>query len=92
MDTWLIIVIVVAAVVVLALAYWAATRGRERRLESRRAEAGELREQAGLASRQAEERESAARDELAKAERERAVARGHATRADEVDPDVDRDR
>jgi Flp pilus assembly protein TadB len=89
MDTWLIIVIVVAAIVVLALALWAATRGRERRLESRRVEAGEQREQAELAAQQAEERELAAREELDRAERERAVARGHSARADELDPDVD---
>jgi hypothetical protein len=40
MNTWLIIV--VAAVVLLALAFWRATRGRERRLESRRTEEPEV--------------------------------------------------
>jgi Flp pilus assembly protein TadB len=92
MDTWLIIVIVIAAVLVVALALWAAARGRERRLEHQRVEAGEHREQAELRARQAEERELAAREELDRAGRERAVARGHAERADEVDPDVDVER
>ena len=65
MDTWLIIVIFFA-VDVLALVLWGVTRGRERRLESRRVEAGELREQAEPAARYAKDREVAARDELAR--------------------------
>jgi flagellar biosynthesis/type III secretory pathway M-ring protein FliF/YscJ len=92
MDTWLIIVIVVAAAVVVALLLWGVVRGRERRLEQRRDEASAHREQSELRARQAEEREVAAREELDRAERERAVAQGHATRADEIDPDVDIDR
>ena len=43
MDTWLIVVIVVAAIVLVALLAMAAIRGRERRLETRRTEAAELR-------------------------------------------------
>ena len=92
MDTWLIIVIVVAAALVVALLLWGVVRGRERKLEQRREEAGAHREQSELRARQAEEREVAAREELDRAERERAVARGHAKRADELDPDVDTDR
>lgn len=92
MDTWLIVVIVIAAVFVVALALWAASRGRERRLEHRRVEAGEHRERAEQRARQAEERELAAREELDRAERERAVARAHSSRADDVDPDVDTER
>jgi hypothetical protein len=81
-----------AGLVVVALALWAASRGRERRLEHRRVEAGEHRDAAGRRARQAEERELAARDELDRAERERAVARAHSSRADDIDPDVDTDR
>lgn len=58
MHTWLIVVI---AVVVLALLFWGATHGLERRVE-----AGAHREQAELAGQQARAREVAARDELAK--------------------------
>jgi uncharacterized protein HemX len=92
MDTWLIIVIVVAAALGIALLLWAVVRGRKRRLEQRREEASAHREQSELRARQAEEREVAAREELDRAERERALARGHAARADEIDPDVDIDR
>jgi hypothetical protein len=38
----------------------------------------------------AKEREDAARDELDRAERERAAAHAHVRRADEVDPDAER--
>jgi hypothetical protein len=46
MDTWVWIVIAVAAVLVVALLLLSARRARERRLESKRSEALELRKQA----------------------------------------------
>jgi Flp pilus assembly protein TadB len=92
-ETWLIIVIVVAAaILLLALVLWAVKRGRKRRVEKQRAEAGALRRQAEIQARHAEERHLGAREELERAEREREVARGYIQRADEVDPDVDADR
>jgi hypothetical protein len=66
MDTWLIIVTLVAFVVVFALVLRWATRGRERRLESRRPKASKHCEPADPAARQAEEHVAVARDELAR--------------------------
>ena len=43
MDTGVIIVIVVAALILLGVLWYAATRGRERRHETRRTEAREIR-------------------------------------------------
>ncbi|MGH3022657.1 MAG: hypothetical protein ACRDNI_03280 [Gaiellaceae bacterium] len=89
MDTWLIVVIAVAAVLVAGLVLWALSRSKERKLEERRAEAGEHREKAELQELRARERETAAQEELDRAQNEREVAQAHTRRADEVDPDVD---
>jgi flagellar biosynthesis/type III secretory pathway M-ring protein FliF/YscJ len=89
MDTWLIIVIAVAAVLVAGIVLWLLSRSKERRLEERRVEAGEHREKAELQSLRAREREAAAQEELERAQDEREVAQAHARRADEIDPDVD---
>jgi Flp pilus assembly protein TadB len=89
MDTWLIIVIAVVAVLVVAAALWLVSRSRARRLEERRAEAGEHRETSERQALRAREREEAAQDELERAKMEREVAQAHARRADELDPDVE---
>ena len=88
-ETWLIIVIVVAVVFVLALLFLAGTKGREKRLENRRAEAGELRGEAETSARRAEEREAVAEEQAERAREEREAAQSHARRADEIDPDVE---
>jgi flagellar biosynthesis/type III secretory pathway M-ring protein FliF/YscJ len=88
-ETWLIIVIVVAVFVVLALLLLAGTRAREKRLESRRSEAGELRGEAEARARRAEESEALAKEEAERARQEREAARAHARQADEIDPDVE---
>ena len=91
MDTWVIVALAFGAVLVLGVVLWAVSRAREqRRLEERRGEAAELREKAELQSRRAAEREQAASEELQRAERERSAAAVHSERADEVDPDLDR--
>jgi Tfp pilus assembly protein PilO len=90
MDTWLIIVIIVVAVVVLALLAWAVTRGRQRRLEGKRVEATELRQEAQSRVQRADERQALAEEQAERARRERAEAESRLERADEVDPDVDR--
>jgi flagellar biosynthesis/type III secretory pathway M-ring protein FliF/YscJ len=90
MDTWLIVVIVIVAVVVLALLAWAATRGRERRIESKRAEAGELRQEAQSRAQRADERQALAEEQAEQARRERLEAESRLERADDVDPDTDR--
>jgi hypothetical protein len=91
MDTWLIVVIALAAVLAVGVVVWALERGRARKLEERRAEAGEHREEAELRAIRARERREAAEAELERADREHAVAQAHARRADELDPDVDED-
>jgi flagellar biosynthesis/type III secretory pathway M-ring protein FliF/YscJ len=89
MDVWIWIVIAVAAVIVLGLIVFAMRRARERRLEAKRQEAFELRQQAESKVLRAEHRTSVA-DELAeRARKERREADLVAQRADEVDPDVD---
>jgi FtsZ-interacting cell division protein ZipA len=89
MDTWVWIVIAVAALVVLGLVLVGALKARERRLEGKRSEAVELRRQAEMKTERAENRASVA-DELAERARvERKEAAVAARRADDVDPDVD---
>ncbi len=56
MDTWLIIVIAVAAVLVVGIALWALSRSRNRQLEERRAEADDHREKSELQALRARER------------------------------------
>jgi FtsZ-interacting cell division protein ZipA len=87
MSTVWIIVIVVAAIVLIGLAL--VTLGRKRRLDSRRQEAAELREQAETRARSAKQAELASEEQAERARKEREAAEEHATRAREVDPDVD---
>ena len=89
MAPWIIIAAIgIAIAIVIAVGIERRSR-RARQLEERRVEAGEHREKAELQTLRAKEREDAARDELDRAERERAAAHAHARRADEVDPDVE---
>lgn len=90
MDTWLIILIIVVGGLVLAGLAWAATRGRERRVESKRVEAGELRQEAQVRTQRADEREGIAQEQAEQARRERLEAESELERADKVDPDSDR--
>jgi FtsZ-interacting cell division protein ZipA len=100
------VVLIVLGVLVLALVVWAVMRKqKERRLEGRREEAGELRQharqrelEAERGEAEAEERAARARREAAAAEQQAAEARRvkaeaseHEQRAAEVDPDIDRD-
>jgi FtsZ-interacting cell division protein ZipA len=91
MDTWVILLIVVGVLVVLALAFVASRRARERQLESKREEAGELRSTAETQAQRAEERASMAEEQAEQARRERVEADEQMRRADEIDPDVDED-
>ena len=65
MDTWLIVVIAVVAVMG-SLSIRTATRRRERRLEGRRFEAGEHLAQGTRAGREGKEREVSPREKLAR--------------------------
>jgi len=89
MDAWVWIVIAVAAVVVIGVLILSARKARQRRLESKRGEARELRTQAQVTAERAEHRAATA-DELAERARvERGEAEAAARRANEVDPDVE---
>jgi F0F1-type ATP synthase membrane subunit b/b' len=89
MNTWIIVLIVIGALVLLGALAYAVVRGRERRTEQRREEAAGRREEAEAVERQAAERQREAEQQLARAQQARAVARGHARAADELDPDVE---
>jgi hypothetical protein len=66
-----------------------APRARERRLESKRSAALELRKQAESKSQRAEHRASVANELAERAQAEQKEAEVTARRADEVDPDVE---
>jgi hypothetical protein len=87
MDTWVWILIAVGAVVVLGVLLVGGRRARERRLESKRSEAAELRADASTRAARAEEREALAEEQAERARRERVEADEVARRADEIDPD-----
>lgn len=89
METWVWIVIAVAAVILVGLLILAARRAQQGRLENKRGEARELRQQAEATEQRAEHRAATA-DELAeRAQTERREAEVAARRANEIDPDVD---
>jgi biopolymer transport protein ExbB/TolQ len=102
MSTGAIIAIVIAAIVVIALVVMVSQRQRVRRLEQRRGEAADLRDEARLRGTRAERHQAAADEQAAgarrqaaeaeeramRAKQERAVAEEHAERAREVDPDA----
>jgi FtsZ-interacting cell division protein ZipA len=88
MET-LIIILVIGAIVVLLVALFVGRRMRDRRLEGKRVEATELRQEADERARHAAERESLAEEQAERARRERAEAEAQARRADEIDPDAD---
>lgn len=72
MDTWLIIVLVLVALVVLALIAFLAPRRRQARTEKRRAEAERHLHDAQLLSARAEQGRATAEEQAARARRERA--------------------
>ncbi len=89
MDVWVWIVIAVAAVLLVGLVIFAGRRARDRRIENKRVEARELRQEAEMRGRRAEERELVAQEQAEQAQRERRGAEEAAERARRVDPDVD---
>ena len=89
MSTGAIVVIGLAARVVLALVAVLARKGRERRLETRRVEAGEIRREAELHGARADGIRAEAEERAARARREEAVAREQALRADEHAQEAD---
>jgi hypothetical protein len=89
MDTWVWIVIAIGAVLLVLILVLAARRANERRIATKRVEAGELRQQAESRSRRADERQAIAQEQAEEARLERLRAEEAAQRASRVDPDVD---
>jgi Flp pilus assembly protein TadB len=89
MDAWVWIVIAVAAILLVGLVIFGGRRARERQIENKRVEAHELRQEADMRARRAEERELVAQEQAEQAQRERSGAEEAAERARRVDPDVD---
>ena len=95
----------VIALILLALLWMLARRGRQRKLEGRRVEARQIRREAEVSGAQADRTRAEADERAARARAEEASAREHAARAEErqreaqerhieadrVDPDVDED-
>lgn len=92
MDTTAWIILAVVAAIVVVGVVLALTRGRQRQLDSRREEAGVLRERAHVRADQARREEEIAEEKARRAQRERDAAEATARQADEVDPDVDTSR
>jgi hypothetical protein len=86
-----VVLIVLAAVVLAAIAWTLAKKGREQRMESRREEAGELRQTARSHQLEAEREEAEARARAERAQQAKAEAAEHEQRAAELDPDSDDD-
>lgn len=98
-----VVLIVLGALVLLVIIWMLARKGRERRLDSRREEAGELRQTARSHELQAQQQEAEAEERAARARREaaaaehqaaraesaRAEAQQHVRQADDVDPDAE---
>jgi FtsZ-interacting cell division protein ZipA len=83
MSTGLIIVIVVAALILLAVLWFAGRKGRERRYETRRTQAREIRREAEVGGAQADKTRAEAEAQAAEAKRQDALARERAASADE---------
>jgi Sec-independent protein translocase protein TatA len=89
MPTWIWILIAVAAVVILALLILPALRkSRERRLEKKRGEARELRQEAEQRLSRAGEQEALGQQQIERARRERSAAENAVVHAEDVDPDA----
>jgi F0F1-type ATP synthase membrane subunit b/b' len=83
MDTGVIIAIVVAALILLAVLWFVARKGRERRYETRRTEAREIRREAEVGSAEADKTRAEAEAQAAEAKRQDALARERAASAEE---------
>ena len=83
MDTGVIIAIVAAALILLAVLWFVGRKGRERRFETRRHEAREIRREAEVGTAQADRTRAEADVQAAEARRQEAQARESRATADE---------
>ena len=83
MDTGVIIAIVGAALILLAVLWFAGRKGRERRYETRKTEAHEIRREAEVGRAQADRTRAEADAQAAEAKRQDALARERAASADD---------
>jgi uncharacterized protein HemX len=89
MSTWAWIVIAIVAILVIAAVAWWLTRGRAQRLEQQRSDASVMRDRARVREEKAQQSENLAREQAQVAQRERQAAQAAASRADQLDPDVE---
>jgi hypothetical protein len=103
MDTGVIIAIVVGALVLIAAIVLASRMARERRLEGKRDQAREVRQEAQIRGAKADRQHAEAEERAARARKEQAIAEEQAAKADEhrrfardrhveadkIDPDAD---
>ncbi len=83
MDTGVIIAIVVGVLILLALLWFLGRKGRERRHETRRVEATEIRREAEVGRAQADKTSAEAEAQAAEARRQEALARERQASAEE---------
>jgi F0F1-type ATP synthase membrane subunit b/b' len=83
MDTGVIIAIIGAALILLAVLWFAGRKGREHRHETRRTEAREIRREAEVGRAQADKTRAEAEAQAAEAKRQDALSRERAASADE---------
>jgi len=89
MATWIWIAIAVGALILVALLALGGRKASERRVVKKREEARDLRQEAEVRTRRAEEREALAQEQADRAEVERREAAEVGARAAEIDPDTD---
>jgi uncharacterized protein HemX len=83
------VILVIAALIVLAIAWWLVKQRQAQRVEEHRAEAQDHREDARATERRAEQARLEAEEQAERARREQAAADDLKRQADEVDPDVE---
>jgi hypothetical protein len=83
------VLVVVGVILVVAAIAFGAKRARDEQLGRQRAEANELRQEAGARYEEAKESGAAAEEQAQQAHHDRVAAATAARRADEVDPDVE---
>ncbi len=92
MDWWIWLLIILGVLLLVGIIVVGGRRAQAQRLESKRGEAAELRQDAQLQARRAEERQALAQEQAERARAERTEAEARLERADDVDPDVERER